>query len=89
VSYLYQIRICFDKNFTLIDCDGIKELLEPMTGKTNCPLNTTITYPGVLPPAYEQPVYITTDHQHSWLLEAWQITQFLQWMTMKIYPIFL
>jgi hypothetical protein len=93
LSYLFEIRICFDKNLTLIDCDGIKSPSDPVTGiKTNCPLNKTITYPGIHSPGYEKPVYINTDpvyHRRSWLLEALQITQFLQWMAMKIYPFFL
>jgi hypothetical protein len=93
LSYLFEIRICFDKNFTLIDCDGPKGLSEPTTGmKTNCPSDKTIMYPGIHSPEYEKPVYVNRDpvyHQHSWLLEAWQITQFLQWVTMKIYPFFL
>jgi ribonuclease T2 len=93
LSYLSEIKICFDKSFTLIDCDGIKGASEPMTGiKINCPLQKPIIYPGIHSPEYEKPVYINRDpayHQRSWLLEAWQITQFLQWTAMKIYPIFL
>lgn len=93
LSYLFEIRICFDKNLTLIDCDGIKGPSDPVTGiKTNCPLNKTITYPGIHSSDYEKPVYINTDpayHRHSWLFKALQITQFLQWMAMRIYPIFL
>jgi len=93
LSYLFEIRICFDKNFTLIDCEGTKGPSEPMTGmKTNCPLDKTIMYPGLHSPEYEKPIYVNIDpvyHQHSWLLEAWKITQFVQWVTMKIYPFFL
>lgn len=95
LSYLFEIRICFDKNFTLIDCEGTKGPSEPMTGmKTNCPLDKTIIYPSIHSPEYEKPVYVNVNRdpmyrQHSWLLEAWQITQFLQWVTMKIYPFFL
>ncbi|PNF19797.1 Ribonuclease Oy [Cryptotermes secundus] len=84
-TYLFQIKICFDKNLTLTDCDGIKGTSDPATGiKTNCPLKETFVYPSILPPEYgkpldtiERPVY----GQHSWLLEALHVIQFLQWMT--------
>jgi hypothetical protein len=93
LSYLFEIRICFDKNLTLTDCDGIKGPAELTTAiKTNCPLNKTIIYPGIRSPEYEKPTYTNRDpgyHQHSWLLKALQITQFLQWMAIKIYPTFL
>jgi hypothetical protein len=84
-TYLFEIRICFDKNLTLTDCDGIKGPSDPITGiKTNCPLQKTIIYPSILPPDYEKPFYTITSPvyvQHSWLLEALRIIQFLQWMT--------
>lgn len=84
-TYLFEIRICFDKNLTLTDCDGIKGLSDPATGiKTNCPLKKTIVYPSILPPEYGKPLYTTESpvyEQHSWMLEALHVIQFLQWMT--------
>jgi hypothetical protein len=85
-TFLLEIRICFDKNLTLTDCDGIKGASDPVTGiKTNCPLNKTFVYPGTLPPEYEKPLYTITSPvygQRSWLLEGLRIIQFLQWMTL-------
>jgi hypothetical protein len=84
-TYLFEIRICFDKNLTLTDCDGIKGQSNPAAGiKTNCPLNKTFLYPSALPPKYEKPLYTITSPeygQHSWLLEGLRFMQFLQWMT--------
>jgi len=84
-TYLSEIRICFDKNLTLIDCDGLNGPSDQTAGiKTNCPLKKTIIYPSTIPSDYEKPFYIITSpmyEQHSWLLEALQIIQFLQWMT--------
>ncbi|XP_069689442.1 ribonuclease Oy isoform X2 [Periplaneta americana] len=83
--YLFEIRICFDKNLTLTDCDGIKESAIPAIGiKTNCPLNKTIIYPSALPTFHEKPFYtisMPVFRQHSWLFEALRIIQFLQWFT--------
>jgi ribonuclease T2 len=84
-TYLFEIRICFDKNLTLTDCDGIKGPSDPATGiKTNCPLNKTIVYPGILPPEDGKSPYTNTSpvhEQYSWLLEALHVIQLLQWMT--------
>jgi hypothetical protein len=84
-TYLFEIRICFDKNLTLTDCDGIKGPSDPTTGiKTNCPLNKPIVYPSTLPPEYGKPTYAITSpeyEQHPWLLEGLRFIQFLQWMT--------
>jgi hypothetical protein len=84
-TYLFEIRICFDKNLTLTDCDGIKGPSDPVTGiKTNCPLNKTILYPSILPSEDGKLLYTTTSPvygHYSWLLEALHVIQFLQWMT--------
>jgi ribonuclease T2 len=84
-TYLFEIRICFDKNLTLTDCDGIKGPSDPTTGiKTNCPLKKTIIYPSILPPEQRKPLFTIASAvygQHPWLLEALRVMQFLQWMT--------
>ncbi|XP_034952385.1 ribonuclease Oy [Chelonus insularis] len=43
IKYVFEIRICFDKNFNLKDCDGIVNF------PTNCPRKKLITYPGTVP----------------------------------------
>lgn len=45
-SYLFEIRICFDKSLELVDCDGIAGF------PTNCPSTRKIIYPGVVPNDY-------------------------------------
>lgn len=51
---LSEIRICFDKNLKLIDCDGI--LLTTQHGKskthalTNCDIKKPILYLDYVPP---------------------------------------
>lgn len=58
ISFIEEIRICFNKNLTLIDCDGVK-YDHPMDMNnynnviiTNCPANTPIYYPGHLIPVH-------------------------------------
>ncbi|PSN51011.1 hypothetical protein C0J52_07447 [Blattella germanica] len=82
VSYLFEIRICFDKNLTLVDCDGIREHEEAPGMKTNCP-NRNLTYPAFLPPTQSvEPIDLGPSHdQRLWMLEGLRIVQFLQWMT--------
>ncbi|XP_074108912.1 ribonuclease Oy-like [Cotesia typhae] len=41
--YLFEIRICFDKSFKLIDCDNIASY------PTNCARKRKISYPGTVP----------------------------------------
>ncbi|XP_063990054.1 ribonuclease Oy-like [Diachasmimorpha longicaudata] len=45
-SYLFEIRICFDKSFNLIDCEGIAGF------PTNCSPKRQIMYPGTVPTYY-------------------------------------
>lgn len=45
-SYLFEVRICFDKKLNLVDCDGIPGY------PTNCGLKKEIIYPGTVPSAY-------------------------------------
>ena len=42
-SYIFEIRICFDKTLQLIDCNGIYEF------PTNCDLHQNVIYPGTVP----------------------------------------
>ncbi|XP_011314773.1 ribonuclease Oy-like [Fopius arisanus] len=45
-SYLFEIRICFDKSLNLIDCDGVAGF------PTNCSPKRQILYPGTVPIEY-------------------------------------
>ncbi|XP_054003039.1 ribonuclease Oy [Hylaeus anthracinus] len=45
-SYIFEIRICFNKNFELIDCDGVYGY------PTNCDRSTNVIYPGEVPHNY-------------------------------------
>jgi len=60
VTYLSEVRLCFRKDLTLIDCD--LRHLKPMARSrvksarrqaslTNCPVHTLIQYPGRVPPS--------------------------------------
>lgn len=42
-SYVNEIRICFDKELQLTDCDGIYEF------PTNCDISQEIIYPSYVP----------------------------------------
>ncbi|XP_032666043.1 ribonuclease Oy isoform X2 [Odontomachus brunneus] len=42
-SYVFEIRICFDKTLQLMDCDGVYNF------PTNCDKSRPITYPGHVP----------------------------------------
>ncbi|EFN78569.1 Ribonuclease Oy [Harpegnathos saltator] len=46
-SYVFEIRICFDKTLQLVDCDGVYDF------PTNCNKSKLITYPGHVPHNYQ------------------------------------
>ncbi|KAK2581275.1 hypothetical protein KPH14_008065 [Odynerus spinipes] len=47
-AYIFEIRICLDKNLRLVDCDGISGF-----PAITCNNAKTITYPGTVPSYYE------------------------------------
>lgn len=54
LQFLNEIRVCFNKDLELADCDGIlseEVVIDYPTGKllTNCNLNKSIMYPGTVP----------------------------------------
>lgn len=49
-TYLSEIRICFNKQLELCDCDGVVETLSNEI-ITNCETDKPIGYPSKLPPA--------------------------------------
>ncbi|XP_014613613.1 PREDICTED: ribonuclease Oy [Polistes canadensis] len=46
-AYIFEIRICFDKNLRLIDCDGINGF-----PYDTCKKFTQVIYPGIVPSYY-------------------------------------
>ncbi|XP_066598184.1 ribonuclease Oy [Prorops nasuta] len=47
ISYIFEIRICLDKKFQLVDCDNITQF------PTNCKLSTSLLYPTNTPEDYQ------------------------------------
>lgn len=87
VVYLFEIRICFDKNLALTDCDGIKSVGADGSSMviTNCPTNKSIMYPVTAPQeiSLSFPTGNFPQKPHlPWLLEFLNGIQWLQWFTM-------
>ncbi|XP_055846875.1 ribonuclease Oy [Episyrphus balteatus] len=85
ISYLAEIRICFDKSLQLIDCDGVRfdqvSIDYPM-GKvnTNCHVSKPIFYPSMVPPVENQ-----SRKKDSWkfpFVNVYKLIQFLIWCTL-------
>lgn len=85
VSYLFELRICFNKTFNLVDCDGIKSTYNTGNVITNCPTSKPIFYPSKLPPLEEdydqEPCFTQHENNSNWPVKILQIVQFLQWFT--------
>lgn len=81
ISYLSEIRICFDKSLELIDCDGTK--LGVMAIRypggivnTNCHISDPVHYPSLVPPL---------QRKSEWkfpLVNVYKLLQFLMWFTL-------
>lgn len=81
--YLFEIRLCFNKELAITDCDGIK--MKSSTGSliTNCPNDKPIFYPSKLPSPL-QAKEISYSHyavKSQWPLRLLKVIQFLQWFT--------
>lgn len=95
-AYLFEVRICFDKNFEVADCDGIKKIKRHSNNYstssifTNCPLDETVAYPSQVPDVPTPGCKGPTPDQSWWnrvqyykfLLNSLQAIQFLQWLTL-------
>ncbi|XP_071454497.1 ribonuclease Oy [Hetaerina americana] len=89
-EYLLEIRICLDKQFMLIDCDGIETLSQGFL--TNCPLTKDIFYPSVVPPVNQVQHSNSDDtykknnnkprHRESMLLTFLKVISYVQWLTL-------
>ncbi|XP_064548188.1 ribonuclease Oy [Drosophila montana] len=82
ISYLSEIRICFDKTLELIDCDGVKlgdvvAINYPGgTVNTNCHIGNPVHYPSLVPPLLRK---------EQWkfpLVNVYKLLQFLMWFTL-------
>lgn len=85
--FINEIRICFDKNLTLIDCDGIKhpKLHVPGPIITNCDPSKTILYPDVVPThpnADPCEPCAALESRIPWQLNLYRLLQFLIWFTL-------
>nr|CAD7200575.1 unnamed protein product [Timema douglasi] len=72
-AYFSEIRICFNKSLSLVDCDGISG----GKGHTNCPVNRPSFYPGIVPPGLS-----TTPFRAPWLLDVLRTIHLVQWITL-------
>ncbi|XP_034656923.1 ribonuclease Oy [Drosophila subobscura] len=82
ISYLSEIRICFNKSLELIDCDGVK-LGDAVSIKypggnvtTNCHISSLVHYPSLVP---------TPQRKREWkfpLVNVYKLLQFLMWFTL-------
>jgi len=71
VTYLSEIRLCFHKDLSLINCRSqhisphiqsrVKSLFQTMS-LTNCPIHKLISYPGNVPPAKPK-IYVNKAHR--------------------------
>lgn len=68
IQYLFELRICFDKNLNLIDCSD-NSFHNGDTFITNCNVNTDIIYPD--------------QHQNAkGLIQLYKFINWLQWFTL-------
>lgn len=65
--YIAEIRICFNKNLTLIDC--------PKACSTNCPPNLPVEYPSI------KDVTKRLEVKGKWLFDLLRIVRWIQWTT--------
>lgn len=84
-DWLSEIRLCFDKNFNLKDCTGVKNIryrtLELQNGIyirviTNCNVNEPIFYPK------SEDAFLTEESAPSLYVTLYLLTSWLQWFTL-------
>lgn len=81
ISYLSEIRICFNKTLELIDCDGVlgdaQIAIDYPGGKviTNCHISKPVKYPSIVPPLLK----------NSWkfpFVNFYKLLNFIMWSTL-------
>lgn len=81
IVYLFEIRICYNKNLGLTDCDGIKAGSDGYSKLiTNCHEDEQIVYPDKVPEYFvvEKPLILSGK---SWLIRFYKFIRVLQWLT--------
>lgn len=93
-TFLWEIRICFDKNLELIDCDGIRDPVYHIKNTsiiTNCKKNTPIYYKNLVPirpKPTTRPTTIEYDDENERrsfvhkVLDIYRVLTFLRWLTL-------
>lgn len=82
-TYLSEIRICFSKQLELVDCDGVVKTFEE-NALTNCPTDTQINYPSVLPTYLLDRITPETP-PFNWrtpLVNFYKLIQLVKWFTL-------
>lgn len=85
--YLSEIRICFNKSLSLVDCDGVVGLSEVAVdypgGKiiTNCDLSKPIQYPSIVPSARIQRQNKKPDWQFPFV-NVYKLLELVKWLTL-------
>lgn len=73
VQYLFELRLCLDKELKLIDCTVLlttfKNIRDVQGALTNCNVNANIIYPDQEPPKRE-------------LIQLYKFINWLQWFTL-------
>ena len=83
VSYLSEIRICFDKQLELIDCDGVNNRGDVVqypggTLTTNCHIAKPVHYPSLVPPVERK-----ADKKWEFpVVNVYKLLQFMMWSTL-------
>uniref|UniRef100_A0A6M2DY26 Putative ribonuclease t2 family n=1 Tax=Xenopsylla cheopis TaxID=163159 RepID=A0A6M2DY26_XENCH len=84
LSYIFEIRICFDKQLKLTDCDGIKSRLRHLGDSkilTNCDLHKQVIYPEVIE-LPKKSVLPQEDIPYQWsIFDLYKLIYFIQWFT--------
>lgn len=82
--YLNEIRICFNKSLSLVDCDGVVGnagiAIDFPTGKiiTNCNLDKPVLYPSIVPPT-------KISSKSKWqfpFVNVYKLLELIKWVTL-------
>lgn len=90
LQFLNEIRICFNKNLELTDCDGIlfedSIFIDQPRGKmiSNCNLNKPIFYPGTVPLSRYDKMHMSPYDLHKKYLEEYKQKKAKENKMMKI-----
>lgn len=87
-EYLSEIRICFDKQLQLVDCDNVKFMSETSFRQdfadginSNCPRSSPILYPNVVP-IERLPERTPNPTWQFPAVEIYKILDYIKWLTL-------